>query len=98
MSEVVKAGELKPISITTRDRQARKHVTSVVGVESFAIDPAELATLIQKKFAAACSVQALPGKDSKGYELQAQGALNSKIQTYLCEEFGIPAHLVHIVK
>lgn len=99
MNEVVKAGDIKPIKISTKDRQGgRKHVTSVVGVESFAIDAEELAGLLQKKFAAACSAQPLPGKLKGDKELLAQGSLGQKIATYLQEEFGVPPDLVIIAK
>lgn len=98
ISEVVKAGEVKPVTITTKVRQGRKHITSVVGVESFAIEPEELAGMLQKKFAAAVSVQPLPGKGDKGSECLAQGALASKISTFLHEEFGVPPEHVIIAK
>lgn len=99
MREVVKAGEIKPIQISTADRGGRKHVTSVVGVESFALDAEELAGLLQRKLAAACSVQALPGKDNKGKEkLLVQGEVGKKVSSFLQEVFGVPSALINIAK
>lgn len=99
MVEVTKAGDIKPIKINTEDRQGgRKHITKVVGVESFAIEPEELAGLLQKKFAVACSTTTLPGKNNPGKEVMAQGALALKIAAFLTDEFGVAAGHITVVK
>ena len=51
VKQTVQRGELKPIQVAMEDRQGgRKHLTRVWGLESFALDPSELATILQRKF------------------------------------------------
>lgn len=49
--QTVQKGEVKAIQVAMEDRQGgRKHLTRVWGLESFAVDPDELAGVLQRKF------------------------------------------------
>lgn len=97
--EVVKKGAIKGIKIGVEERQGgRKHVTHVTGMESFALDPEELSSVLQRKFAAACSVNKLPGKQETGRELGVQGALAKEIAAFLQAEYGIDAKHIEVLK
>lgn len=49
--ETVQRGAIKSIAVAMEDRHGgRKHITRVAHCESFSIDPAELAGLLQRKF------------------------------------------------
>ncbi len=98
--EVVKAGDIKPIRITTKDRQGgRKHITSIIGLEGFSLDPEEVAGLVQKRFAVASTTSTLPGNNNPGKEVLAQGALAAKMAAFLTEEFGVAGkHIVVVGK
>jgi Translation initiation factor SUI1 len=55
--EVVKKGSIKKVVLALEDRQGgRKHITRITHVESFAIDPTELANVMQRKFQTSSSV------------------------------------------
>ena len=53
----------------------RKHLTHLSHVESFGLDPDELATVLQRKWSTSCSVNKLPGKTETGKMLDLQGNL-----------------------
>ena len=51
MKQTIQKGELRPIQVAMEDRQGgRKHLTRVWGLEAFALDPDELAGVLQRKF------------------------------------------------
>ncbi len=96
--EVLQKGSIKNIRITAEDRHAgRKHVTRVVGVESFAIDPDELGSRIQKAYNTSCSVAPLPGKHEQGKEVAAQGNLLAEVADMLRVQYGIPDSYVESI-
>jgi len=81
--EVVKKGAVKNISISMEDRMGgRKHVTHVVGVESFGLSADELGAEAQRKFKTSCSVTKLPGKTETSKEISLQGNL-MQVRGYL---------------
>ena len=96
--EVLQKNAIKNIRITAEDRHAgRKHVTRVVGVEAFAIDPEELSSRIQKGYNTSCSVAALPGKNETGKEVAAQGNLLQEVADMLRKAYGIPESYLEVI-
>ena len=96
--EVLQKNAIKNIRITAEDRHAgRKHVTRVVGVEAFAIDPEELSSRIQKGYNTSCSVAALPGKNETGKEVAAQGNLLAEVADMMRKTYGIPESYLEVV-
>ena len=71
----VRKGEVKPVRVTLEQRQGgRKHLTHVVYLEKFFIDPREFADKGQRKFSTACSIADLPAKADAGLvEVLVQG-------------------------
>ena len=96
--EVFQKGSIKNIRITAEDRHAgRKHVTRVVGVEAFAIEPEELGSRIQKAYNTSCSVALLPGKHETAKEVAAQGNLLAEVAEMLRKQYGIPEGYLEVV-
>ena len=96
--EVLQKGAVKNIRITAEDRHAgRKHVTRVVGVEAFAIEPDELSSRIQKGYNTSCSVAVLPGKHETLKEVAAQGNLLAEVAAMMRKEYGIPEQYLEVV-
>jgi translation initiation factor 2D len=74
--EVVKKGSVKNIAVNMEDRMGgRKHLTHLVHVESFGLNPDELGAEMQRRFKTSCSVTKLPGKTETGKEIALQGNL-----------------------
>ena len=69
-------GNVKNIAVSMEDRMGgRKHLTHLSHVESFGLDPDELATVLQRKWSTSCSISRLPGKTETGKMLDLQGNL-----------------------
>lgn len=69
-------GTVKSIVVSMEDRMGgRKHLTHLSHMESFGLDPDELAAVLQKKWSTSCSVNKLPGKTETGKMLDLQGNL-----------------------
>lgn len=83
-------GPLGKIRVTVEDRHAgRKHLTRVVGVEGFALDPDALANALQKALKTSSSVSKVPGKDATDKEVALQGDLLAEVVAYLECECGV---------
>jgi len=95
---VLQKSAIKNIRVTAEDRHAgRKHVTRIVGVEAFAIEPEELSSRIQKGFNTSCSVAVLPGKNETAKEVAAQGNLLMEVADVLRKTYGIPERYLEVV-
>ncbi|KAK9846268.1 hypothetical protein WJX81_000422 [Elliptochloris bilobata] len=95
--EVVQRGSVKAIQVSMQDRQGgRKHITRIVHVESFAIDPDELGGMLQRKFQTSCSVTKLPGKAETGKEVALQGNLLHEAGKVLAAEYGVPLEFIDV--
>ena len=76
MVETQARGNVKNIAVSMEDRMGgRKHLTHLSHVESFGLDPDELATVLQRKWSTSCSISRLPGKTETGKMLDLQGNL-----------------------
>lgn len=63
-------------------------------MEAFAIDPDELATLLQRRFQSSASVARLPGKTDTGKEIALQGNVLAEVPAFLMQEYGIESALI----
>jgi translation initiation factor 2D len=89
----IRKGAVQCAQIVVEQRQARKFVTKVSGLETFAISPEEVAHNLQKKFAAATTINQLPAKGA-GVEVQVQGNFLSDLEEYLIAQYSIPRKYV----
>ncbi|KAL9932885.1 hypothetical protein V8E36_008140 [Tilletia maclaganii] len=92
-------GKPTPISVSIKQRQGRKLVTLISGLEPFGVDPKLLATELAREVGAATSVTALPSSTPKKprVEVLVQGDMRKPLFKYLEEEAGIDvARLVSI--
>ena len=94
----MRKGAIKPICISLEDRHGgQKHVLHVVGVESFGVDPDELAGVLARKLYAASWVSKLPGKAADtGKEIALQGNLGPKVQQLLQTDYGIGPEYIEV--
>ena len=93
-STVVLKRALRPIKVRVDRRGGRKHVTSVSGLEDFAVDPDAFASAAQKSFSAATSSARLPGNAETGVEISIQGNVLRELVHALRVEWGIPGKYI----
>ncbi|GAQ79177.1 eukaryotic translation initiation factor SUI1 family protein [Klebsormidium nitens] len=89
-------GALKNMQIVAEQRQGRKKVTKVTGLESFLVDPERLAEELQRKFASSSTVQEVPGKKDAS-EVLVQGGVLEDLGRYLVQQYGIPKKYIEIM-
>ncbi|CAK0786333.1 hypothetical protein CVIRNUC_009546 [Coccomyxa viridis] len=90
-------GNVKNIAVSMEDRMGgRKHLTHLSHVESFGLDPDELATVLQRKWSTSCSISRLPGKTETGKMLDLQGNLLKELPRFLTEEYGIEPKYIDV--
>ncbi|CBZ50690.1 gm12258, related [Neospora caninum Liverpool] len=83
----VHKGAWVPVRISVEDRfGGRKHVTHVVGVHAFLLEPKTVAEYLQKKLAAAASTYALPGQKEQN-AIAIQGNMASAVAEALVAHF-----------
>ena len=93
-STVVLKRALRPIKVRVDRRGGRKHVTSVSGLEDFAVDPDAFASAAQKSFSAATSSARLPGNAETGVEISIQGNVLRELVHALRADWGIPGKYI----
>ncbi|KAI8818919.1 uncharacterized protein EV422DRAFT_535905 [Fimicolochytrium jonesii] len=88
----LRKGPLKPLQITTEQRQGRKMVTKVVGLERFGVDPETFAGVLRGVCASSTSLSPLPGKANAHptYEVMVQGNKVKEVCGVLEREYGVP--------
>jgi density-regulated protein DRP1 len=86
-AEARRAEELATSRITIKrvERNKRKHVTEVSGLEAFNIDIKKLAKELGKKFATGSSAGKLPG--GVGEVITVQGDLSEDIEEWICDKY-----------
>ncbi|KAF1346914.1 translation initiation factor SUI1 [Delphinella strobiligena] len=72
------------ITIKRVERNKRKHVTAISGLEAFGLDIKTVAKALGKKFATGSSVTKIA---SGGEEITVQGDLSEDVEEWLCENF-----------
>ncbi|KAH0286319.1 density-regulated protein DRP1 [Aureobasidium namibiae CBS 147.97] len=86
-AEARRAEELATSKITIKrvERNKRKHVTEVSGLEAFNIDIKKLAKELGKKFATGSSAGKMPG--GVGEVITIQGDLSDEVGEWICEKY-----------
>ena len=92
--EVTLKRHLHPIKARVENRGGRKFLTTVSGLEDFAVDPAEFSAKLQRAFSCSASSQRLPGKNETGVEISVQGNVLKELVAMLKDEFGIPPKFI----
>ena len=85
----------KGLTITRTNRNTRKTITNVAGLEHFPdVDVKEASKLLGKKFACGASVtKGATGKD----EIDIQGDFSHEVATFMTEKFDVDAELIKLV-
>ena len=85
------------VTIKRIERNKRKYVTAVSGLEAFGLDLKKVAKEFGKKFATGSSVTKVPGG---GEEITVQGDVSGEIEEYVLETWKdlIPEDNVEIVE
>ncbi|KAF2132613.1 RNA binding protein-like protein Tma22 [Dothidotthia symphoricarpi CBS 119687] len=84
------------ILIKRIERNKRKYVTAVQGLEAFGLDIKKVAKDFGKKFATGSSVTKIPGG---GEEITVQGDLSDDIQDFLVEKYeNVPEDNIELVE
>lgn len=85
------------VTIKRVERNKRKYVTAVIGLEAFGLDLKKVAKDFGKKFATGSSVTKLANGES---EIVVQGDVSEEIEEFLLEKWGdvIPEDNVELVE
>lgn len=85
------------VTIKRVERNKRKYVTAVIGLEAFGLDLKKVAKDFGKKFATGASVTKLANGES---EIVVQGDVSEEIEEFLLEKWGdvIPEDNVELVE
>jgi density-regulated protein DRP1 len=96
-AEARRAEELASSKILIKriERNKRKYVTAVQGLEAFGLDIKKVAKDFGKKFATGSSVTKIPGG---GEEITVQGDLSDDILEFLVERFEVPEDNVELIE
>jgi density-regulated protein DRP1 len=96
-AEARRAEELASSKILIKriERNKRKYVTAVQGLEAFGLDIKKVAKDFGKKFATGSSVTKIPGG---GEEITVQGDLSEDILEFLVEKFEVPEDNVELIE
>jgi len=84
----IKKGAVKPVQISVENRQGRKFLTRLSGLEDFCISPDKLAQELKISCAASTSVQQLPAKGA-GKEILIQGNVVSEVGEMLITQYQV---------
>ncbi|KAH7408452.1 RNA binding protein-like protein Tma22 [Phaeosphaeria sp. MPI-PUGE-AT-0046c] len=96
-AEARRAEELASSKILIKriERNKRKYVTAVQGLEAFGLDIKKVAKDFGKKFATGSSVTKIPGG---GEEITVQGDLSEDILEFLVDKFDVPEDNVELIE
>jgi density-regulated protein DRP1 len=83
------------ILIKRIERNKRKYVTAVQGLEAFGLDIKKVAKDFGKKFATGSSVTKIPGG---GEEITVQGDLSEDILDFLVDKYEVPEDNVELIE
>ncbi|KAF3051594.1 Translation machinery-associated protein 22 [Didymella keratinophila] len=84
------------ITIKRIERNKRKYVTAVIGLEAFGLDIKKVSKDFGKKFATGASVTKLPGG---GEEITVQGDLSEDIEEFILEKYkDVPEDNIELVE
>eukprot|EP00002_Diphylleia_rotans_P038077 TRINITY_DN8602_c0_g1_i1.p1 TRINITY_DN8602_c0_g1~~TRINITY_DN8602_c0_g1_i1.p1 ORF type:complete len:668 (-),score=166.90 TRINITY_DN8602_c0_g1_i1:32-2035(-) len=86
---VYSKGALPTIQLIAENRTGKKHVTRIIGLEQFLLNPEQLAQEFRTQFASSTSVSPLPGKGA-GMEVLVQGNIIKELTTEFTKKYKIP--------
>lgn len=90
---VVSKGKIEPIKLTVEQRASNKKATLIDNLETFGIDPADLAHQVQVGVACSASVAPHPQK-GKGMQVLIQGNQCKFVTDLLLEKYKVPRKYV----
>ncbi|KAH8732799.1 RNA binding protein-like protein Tma22 [Phaeosphaeriaceae sp. PMI808] len=96
-AEARRAEELASSKILIKriERNKRKYVTAVQGLEAFGLDIKKVAKDFGKKFATGSSVTKIPGG---GEEITVQGDLSEDIQDFIVDKYEVPDDNIELIE
>lgn len=86
---VVRKGKVELIEVTIENRMGNKKVTVVKNLEAFGIDTKSFAQSLQQAAASSTTVNPMPGKNSTGHLVIAQGIQTKHVKSLL-ETYKVP--------
>lgn len=91
-------GAIAPVLIRTEQRQGRKVVTVLSGMETFLISADTLRTELAKKFAASTSMGDVEGKKNEGRkEILVQGDVIKATAEFLMQKYQVPKRFIQVM-
>ncbi|ELR24014.1 eukaryotic translation initiation factor SUI1 family protein [Acanthamoeba castellanii str. Neff] len=91
-------GAIAPVLIRTEQRQGRKVVTVLSGMETFLISADTLRTELAKKFAASTSMGDVEGKKNEGRkEILVQGDVIKATAEFLIQKYQVPKRFIQVM-
>merc|ERR1712137_418235 len=93
-------GCMEPIISREERRGGHKYVTRVKGLETFLLEPKNIAKELRKKFAASTTVAEIANGKAKGgttyQEVVIQGKMNHQVKDYLVKQYSIPSKHIEL--
>nr|XP_020441097.1 eukaryotic translation initiation factor 2D [Monopterus albus] len=86
---IIKKGRIEPIDISVASRGSNKKVTLIKNLEVYGLDPAVVATALQRRVQASSVLQAIPGAKDKVL-VQIQGNQIHHVGNLLLDHYHIP--------
>jgi len=86
---------VKEVLVSSKQRQKRKYVCSIRGLETFGVKLAEACKIFKKKFSTGASVTDTP--DNKE-EIEIQGDVAADVIGVIIKEFNIPLENIYVVE
>lgn len=86
---IVKKGHIEPIDISVASRGSNKKVTLIKNLEVYGLDPAVVATALQRRVQASSVLQPIPGSKDKVL-VQIQGNQIHQVGNLLLDHYRIP--------
>mmetsp|Transcript_7959 Transcript_7959/g.15192 ORF Transcript_7959/g.15192 Transcript_7959/m.15192 type:complete len:223 (+) Transcript_7959:1292-1960(+) len=90
-------GGVPKVNISLEQRQGRKQVTKVSGLEQWMISEATFCSLSQKKFASSCAVVPIEGKNNLN-AVVIQGNVLLDIAGFVKANFNVPSQYIEVTK
>ncbi|XP_022594823.1 eukaryotic translation initiation factor 2D [Seriola dumerili] len=86
---IIKKGHIEPIDISVASRGSNKKVTLIKNLEVYCLDPAVVATTLQRRVQASSVLQPIPGAKDKVL-VQIQGNQIHQVGSLLLDHYQIP--------
>ncbi|XP_071332657.1 eukaryotic translation initiation factor 2D [Trachinotus anak] len=86
---IIKKGHIEPIDISVASRGSNKKVTLIKNLEVYCLDPAVVATALQRRVQASSVLQPIPGAKDKVL-VQIQGNQIHQVGSLLLDHYQIP--------